>query len=396
MALQGQAAAAGGLTPGRYLRRAGAALLLLWALMAAWTVTVDPFGLFRLVEEPGFNQDKSDAGRLQSLLRLLKRDRGVVVLGSSRVAAFDRPLRERFPGEHSMAFHVPDLRAPELAELLEFIGNQAPPRRLFLALDFFAFNRASGVVAPQYARLDGLFWPDFVLRNLLSWDAFREAIRVVARSGDAAETTKQVAIQADRQAEVTGKEPPGKAVARFRDVVTRYFERHFYGGFRFDTAGAERVEQAIRRLTDAGTEVVLFIGPPHAALLATLRASGAWPAFELFQRHVAGFADSAGLPVWDFVAIDDHSGEAVGAGMQWYQDPSHYRPALAALLLARMAGDTGAPPLGLRLTPAGVDDLLAAQRAALTGYLEAHPDLVRLVEGGAADAGVPLSQPLLP
>ncbi len=394
MSVAGSEAARTALTPGRYLLRAGLALLSLWLLMAAWTLVSDPFGLFKLVESPGFNQAKSNNVRLQEALGFRRHEPAFVVLGSSRVSAFRVPLRQRF--DDTMTYQVPDVRCAELAGLLDYIRRTAPPRRLYLGLDFFAFNRASGIVPPQYARLDALFWPDYVLRNLLSWDAFREGIRVVARSGDSAATAKQADIQTDRSAADAGSEPPGKAEARFRDVVRRYFEPHFYGAYTFDTAGAARLEQAIRRLAAAGTEVVLFIGPPHVALLAALKASGTWPAFAAFQRHLAAFAADSGVALWNFVAVDERSGEAIGSGMHWYRDPSHYLGETARLLLARMAGDGAALPIGARFPGGDVEALLARQAADLDAYLAAHPALARLVEAAAADAGVALAVPLQP
>jgi hypothetical protein len=387
-------AAGTALRPGRYLLRAGLALLALWLLMAAWTLVSDPFGLFKLVESQGFNQAKSNNVRLQEALSFRRHEPAVVVLGSSRVSAFRVPLRQRF--DDTMTYQVPDVRCAELAGLLDYIRRTAPPRRLYLGLDFFAFNRASGIVAPQYARLDALFWPDYLLRNLLSWDAFREGIRVVARSGDGAAVAKQAGIQADRAEADAGSEAPGKAEARFRDVVAQYLKPHFYGAFRFDAAGAARLEAAIRRLAASGTEVVLFIGPPHVALLATLKASGTWPAFAAFQRHYAAFAEGSGLTLWNFVAVDALSGEAIGPGMHWYRDPSHYLGETARLLLARMAGDEAAVPIGARFPGGDVEALLARQAADLDAYLAAHPALARLVEGAAAEAGVALAVPLRP
>lgn len=382
------------LTPGRYLRRAGLALLSLWLLMAAWTLASDPFGLFELVEVEGFNQAKSNNIRLYEALTFRRRAPDVVMLGSSRVNAFRVPLRQRF--DHTMTYQVPDVRCDELADLVDYIRRTAPPRRLYLGLDFFAFNRASGAVAPQYARLDALFWPDYVLRNLLSWDAFREGIRVVARSGDAAATAKREDVQTERAQADAGSEPPGKAEARFRDVARHYLEPHFYGAYSFDAAGAARLEQAIRRLAAAGTEVVLFIGPPHVTLLATLKASGTWPAFAAFQRRVASFAADADLTLWNFVAVDEISGEAVGPGMHWYRDPSHYLPETATLLLARMADDAAALPIGARFPGGDVEALLARQQADLDAYLTAHPALAQMVESAAADAGIALAVPLRP
>jgi hypothetical protein len=373
--------------PGRYLRSLAAGALALWMAMGAWTLIVDPYGLFRLVEAEGFNRSKSDSYRIDQLLEYLERRPAVVMFGSSRIGAFAGPLREREAGD-AMAYALPALKAVELLPLLAFLEDQAPPRQLLLALDFFAFNGATTVPPPRYARLDRLFWPDFLFRNVLSWDVFREGIRVVARNLDQGALAAEV--QADQQQETLrqGTAPDTLVRRTFVNAVAAYLDRGYYGGYRFDADSADRLEALLGRMAAAGTEVRLFVNPPHVALLATIRLGGYWAAYETFHRRMVALAEAEGFELWDFSGVNPLSTEPVAGGMRWYSDPSHVKPAYARLMLARLAGEATDPAIGVRLTPGMLEAHLAAKRDALDAYLAEHPALVQLVREGFAQAGV--------
>jgi len=373
--------------PGRYLRRLAAGALALWVAMGTWTLVVDPYGLFRLVEAEGFNRSKSDSYRIDQLLEYLERRPALVLFGSSRVRAFAGPLREREGGD-AMVYALPALKAVELLPLLAFLQDQAPPRQVLLGLDFFAFNAATTVAPPQYARLDRLFWADFLFRNVLSWDVFREGVRAVARNLDQGALAAEV--QADQQQETLrqGTAPDRLVRSTFVKAVAAYLDRGYYGGYRFDAASADRLDAQLGRLSADGTVVRLFINPPHVALLATIRLGGHWPAYETFHRRLLALAEAKGFALWDFSGISPFSTEPVAGGMRWYTDPSHVKPAYARLMLDRLAGAESDPPVGVRLAPAMLEAHLAAKRAALDAYLAGHPELVRLVLDGFAQAGV--------
>ena len=379
--------------PGRYLRSLAAGALALWVAMGAWTLLVDPYGLFRLVEAEGFNQSKSDSYRIDQVLEYLERRPALVLFGSSRIGAFRDPLRAR-AGDSAMAYALPALKAIELLPLLEFLEDQAPPRQVLLALDFFAFNAATTVPPPRYARLDRLFWADFLFRNVLSWDVFREGIRVLARNLDQGALSAEA--RADEQQETLRQGTASDALVRrtFVNAVAAYLDRGYYGGYRFDAASADRLEALLGRMAAAGTEVRLFINPPHVALLATIRLGGYWAAYETFQRRLVALAEAQGFVLWDFSGLSPLSTEAVAGGMRWYTDPSHVKPAYARLRPARRGGGESNPPVGVRLASAMLEAHLAAKRAALDAYLAEHPELLRLVLDGFAQAGVvPVAAP---
>ena len=412
--------------PGRYLRSLAAGALALWVAMGAWTLLVDPYGLFRLVEAKGFNQSKSDSYRIDQVLEYLERRPALVLFGSSRIGAFRDPLRAR-AGDSAMAYALPALKAIELLPLLEFLEDQAPPRQVLLALDFFAFNAATTVPPPRYARLDRLFWADFLFRNVLSWDVFREGIRVLARNLDQGALSAEALADEQQETLRQGTAPDTLVRRTFVKAVAAYLDRGYYGGYRFDAASADRLEALLGRMAAtgteggvfinpphvallatpadrleallgrmaaAGTEVRLFINPPHVALLATIRVGGYWAAYETFQRRLVALAEAQGFALWDFSGVSPLSTEPVTGGMRWYTDPSHFKPAYARLMLARLAGEATDPPVGVRLASDMLEAHLAAKRAALDAYLAGHPELVRLVLDGFAQAGVvPVAAP---
>ena len=386
-----RARAAADAAPGQggYLRRMAAAAVALWALMAAWTLAVDPYGLFRLVEAEGFNRAKSDSFRIDQLLDYLERRPALVLFGSSRVRAFAVPLRER-DGEDALVYALPALKAIELLPLLAFLQERAPPRRVLIGLDFFAFNAAATVAPPQYARLDRLFWPDFLFRNVLSWDVFREGVRVVARNLDEGALAAEAEAESQQAALRAGTAPDRVVRTTYVNAVGFYLDRSYYGGYRFDAAAADGLQALLARLAEEGVGVQLFVNPPHVALLATIRLAGYWPAYEAFHRRLLVLAEAEGLELWDFAGVTPLSTEPVGGGMQWYTDPSHFKPAYARLMLARLDGEASDPSVGVRLRPDMLEAHLAARRQALDDHLARHPELVALVREGALQAGVEL------
>ena len=288
----------------RFWKRAATAALLFWTLVAIWNIVVDPYGVFGVYEAKGFNHVKTSNARLQLAIELLNDPPETLLLGSSRVGFFRDEIARL--GTKPSLYSLPDLRASEVGPLAAFFAENADLKSFYWGIDFFAFNAFARNDTPAYGRLDDLFWADFVLRNVLSWETAREALLVVERSGR------------PEEAGGGGFLPNDAMTKRFRATLRTYLGPRFYWGYRFDDGQIASIESSLEQLKRDGTSITLFIGPLHASLALTLQATGNWDNFERFKREMTAMASRLDLPLWDFSSFNSISMEPIGLQMRWY------------------------------------------------------------------------------
>lgn len=141
--------------------------------------------------------------------------------------------------------------------------------------------------------------------------------------------------------------------------------------------------------------LVLYTSPVHASLLATLDASGLWPAYEQWQRDLVEHLETyqaghstAQISFFDFSHINTITAEPIPAEsdaestMQWYVDPAHFRTEVGELMLATVAGHYETVPDDFSSLPttSNIEELLAQKRTALYRYLSDNPDMAAFAQ----------------
>lgn len=390
--------------------------------IAAFDGVVDPFGIHRFVDRPGFNRVKPaepDHRRMIKPYRMRAYHARGLVLGSSRA---EHGLDPEHPAWHPDARPVynaglPDANPYEMRRMFQHALACGDLRQAVIGLDFYTFNvhfanRPDFEERRLAVRADGrrIMPPaDEWLATFLSLDAMRWSVKTLRGQGGGS----SFLLANGRQA------PAARDISEFigaygRFVLTEY-EYVFYKWrqgthpFALDDADTgftylQELDRTLALATEAGVDLRLFISPFHARLAYALREEGLWEDFEAWKRRLAGMAERHGVPLWDFSGCNSITTEPVpprddlDTRMQGYRDASHYAQATGGMVLSRvLEGDTTDVPadFGIRLFTPMLDRYLARQRAALDVWASAHPAdaedqrlLVRLREGNRMTAVV--------
>jgi hypothetical protein len=141
----------------------------------------------------------------------------------------------------------------------------------------------------------------------------------------------------------------------------------------------------LRRATEHGIPVILYIHPYHADYLQMLYDVGLWSSFEAWKRVIVDAVkqtthDTPGdIRIFDFSGFDDFTTEVIPlpgnrqSEMRWYWEPGHYKSALGEQILATIFREN--PRFGRLLTPSNIESVLTdirEQRARFAGQREAR------------------------
>lgn len=371
---------------------------------------VDPLGIFRWVDRPGFNQVKPVEAEHRRLIKAYGirsgRPHGLI-LGSSRAEAGLDPRHPAWPDDARPAYNAafPDGNVYEMWRYLEHALALAEVRAVVIGLDFFAFNARFGN-RPDFseARLavntqgDHLPPPlDEPLGLLFSWDAVRKSVATL-HGQDGKPFLKRDGQQAGRDdAPVAYHGYRGLFLLSEQEYLRYKWKprpsREFV--LRDPATGAGPMDDFARILQLArrhGVRLHLFLSPDHARLAEGVWQSGLWPLYEGWRRELVRALEEEGaragaepFALWDFNTYGPAMREPVPAwddvasAMRWYGDASHYSTNTGnAILSTLFTGASDAPEVvGVRLDRATLEPHLASLRAGRAAYAEAHPEDVR-------------------
>jgi hypothetical protein len=383
----------------RYVVGMLAAMAALVALVAAFNLLVDPFGVWHVADIPGVNAERTRAsvGRFAKAHAVRMIQPRAVILGTSRTRIGLDPEHPGWTGGERPAYNLATgaLTMGEVRDFFELATREAPVKTAVVGLDLWMFDAArppNPEYDPQWMKAGGLIrdLPKLLLVNALqpSWETLvynrklatgRARLDVSQRyDGHGAWTPDRPfehrsAFIGENQAYLTvDLFPPPRKLFCLADPVSGQ-----------DTLAELRdlVEIARRR----HVKLTLFISPSHARESEVVRAAGLEPTFEQWKRGVTQIAADAGAPLWDFGGYNSITTEPVPpldrphARMAYYWESAHYKEVLGNMILDRISGrpNPAAPAdFGVRLTPADIEARLAADRAAREAYAKAQPDQV--------------------
>lgn len=369
----------------RQLRFAGFVALALVSVCLAVTLTMDPYGIFNLVEIKGLNQYRvaaSNAERQYQFLRLAVARPEIAIMGSSR-AALGLDPRNPVLAEGGLAANIA-ISGPNIHEvrvMLDHANAVAPLRRVVLALDFLMFN-AWRPDRPELARLEqrsGVF-PAYLLPEFfLSIDALTESWKT---------------MEAGKAAILLPRRPDGMMEAvRFPPVtwtswldgIGSYVEHSWTEGpdrcFGFvagDRDALAELAHIIAMARKNNIDLRIILSPVHVTLLEGLQDAGLGLAYDEWVRQVVGLAGTD-VPVWSFDMPSAITSEAIPRGdgsakpMAGYMDHTHYVPWVGTKALDKVfGGPTASDDFGEKLTADSVEGHLSRLRAALAAYAAAN------------------------
>lgn len=408
-----------------FLRTYALALFALLAGICALNVLVDPFGIYRIVLVPGFNDVKTGAGnhvRMAKAGAVRALRPRAIVLGNSR-AEFG--INPDHPGWRAQPVYNLGISGANIYEILRYFEHANRIQHIeqaLLMLDFNQFN-AYWENAPDFAegRLsegpDGSERPFYAAYDLvpsaLSIDALSESFSTVWRSAMRKTTTYLANGQRDWHDDLLFR----TAIERFGSYENLFSVEEdgllsnrsrarrppYVESFRnANTDVFETFRRLIREAIRSKVDLRLAIGPSHGRYFETYRLSGSWPLWEEWKRElvraVEEEAEKAGVkpfPLWDFSGFDQYTTEPVPdaadktAHMRWYFESSHYTTELGDMVQDRVFGvrvPSRAEPsdFGVLLTSANIDAHLARIRKLNRWFRNAQPAVARELQNAAS------------
>ncbi|OYO27859.1 hypothetical protein [Janthinobacterium sp. PC23-8] len=335
----------------------------------ALVVIVDPYGLYKVVDRPGFNAVKPGLSRYQvqikqaHALRLRPR---VVILGNSRAEIGFDPAAPALAGARGAVYNLA-IPGTGLAtanhQLGQLLAAGVKPETVILGVEFMDFLALKSPSRPSAKPAGALDWQ-------APWQF--DALFSLASVKDALQTLR---IEHDAQAATLspdGFNPLREYAAHVRnDGYHKMFEQRARENAatltRKSTTSLDAADFTLLRtlLTQASASdasVKLVIYPYHAQWLAMLEAAGFWPLFEQWKaqlvREIASIQAShpgASIALHDFSGYGPYNCERIPAASErdaatrWYWEAGHFKKELGDVVLERLLSPASVPPLGLRL-----------------------------------------------
>jgi hypothetical protein len=396
------------ITPRRFttlLLATGAAVILGCGLFNA---VVDPYGLFRWVEQPGFNAIKPRATQASTAFKFRVIDFTLpqtLLLGNSRVemgwdpellpsASSGRVANVALPGQGlgsmvGMADHAWARSAPSTLVIgVEFFdcleGGQAPPPHAQSASPW------SVLVSGPTGRIEriGAF-----AGASLSLDTTVDSLQTLLsqRNPYAAHLRRDGFQPARDYGRMQAIEGPRKLFVQ-RDQENAKMRMNGPKTIRYTNGQLSECFAALDRLlADAQTRgqiVYLATCPYHARLLELIVNAGLWQAYEEWKAVLTELVASrrqGGLKVQlrDFAAYHAYATEPIpGPGQnkpvpQWYWESGHFRRELGARMLDVIFGKQPADELfGAELVPDSLAKHMDSVRASRLRFAKTQPQVV--------------------
>lgn len=357
---------------------------------------VDPFGLHRWIDVPGFNAEKvavPDHRRLtKAYLIRQTRPRGLI-LGTSQADAALDPGHPGWPDSARPVFNagLPYANAYEMLRYFQHAIACGEVQEAVVGLDLVSFNAFLGnqedFSETRLAVNSEGQWQrppvDEMLALLLSLDGTRLSVETVRRQGEAAPSN------ADCHARFLVTE------AEYAHFMWRHGPQHTYSLGDGTPAHSyfDEYRQLLMIAREHHVKLRVFFSPIHARLLETFRALGWWSVLEDWKRTLCAITDEVNAlspdapscELWDFAdytAVTTESLPKAGEDdtvMKGYADPAHYSLETGNLVLDRLF-NTRRPGIlmphafGFLLNGANLEAHLAAVRESGEVYRSSHAD----------------------
>jgi hypothetical protein len=402
----------------RYLFTWFLATALILLAVAAINLAVDPYGIFRLVDQPGFNSVKPAAashGAMSKAYQVLRVQPKTLILGNSRAEVGLDPNHPAWPQSARPVYNaaLPGTgTATSLLYLKHVLAAAAgdptkQPTLVLWGVDFMDFlTDPTKHTPPRTAHADNA--ESMRLMTAPSSTRMRQQLR------DYAESTLTLGALVDSLTTLANQRNPyavdltPQGFYPMNDYLKITADEGYWAVFRqrdqantiaylrrpksiLDATGETSAQlndlkEVVRLCRQHGITLQLFTYPYQAHLLEIFRITGQWPVFENWKitlvQLLADEAASSNKPTyafWDFSSINTFTTEDIPAKgdrkarMRWYWEAGHFKSALGDLMLDRMFDQTEQPvDFGVHLTPGSVAVHNASVQAQEQVYRNTH------------------------
>lgn len=341
----------------RFLLALCACLALGVLASIALVVIVDPYGLYGVVDRPGFNAVKPGLSRYQVQIKqahALRLRPQVLILGNSRAEIGFDPAAPAFAAAHGAVYNlaIPGTGLGTSShQLTQLLDAGVKPTAVIVGVEFMDFLALKSPSASTAKPGAAPFWQFDALFSLAS---VKDAIHTLRIQHDAEAATLSADgfnplrdygthVRNDGYHKMFTQRARENAATLKRKSVTALTQEDF-------TLLRALLVQAAG--SDAAVKLVIY--PYHAQWLAMLEAAGLWPLFEQWKaqlvREIAGVKAShpgASISLHDFSGFGPYNCERIPAASErqiatrWYWEAGHFKKALGDVVLERLLSQPG-------------------------------------------------------
>jgi hypothetical protein len=395
-----------------WLSLTGASLFL----VAGINFVVDPYGIFRFVDQTGFNHIKPTAGAhgaMSKAYQVLKVKPNALILGNSRAEVGLNPESSVWPEVIRPVYNLalPGTGTRTSLQYLQHVleaQKDHPPKVIVWGIDFMDF------LVANREKPEKVHWQDTNSRLLTFMDGSKNPTRIFKQLRDYAEATFTLNALLDSIETIrtqNDRHTPDLTVFGFnpmRDYIQITSDEGYWAIFRqkdienikaysrrpksiFDASGAssaalDDLRRVIKLCREHETDLRLVTYPYHAHLLKIIELTGHWSAFEDWKRAIVHItyteavnANLKPIPLWDFGLYNEYSQSAIPdkgdkkTANPWYWEAGHYKQELGSQMLAQIFDrQFNEPSLGIPLHPMNLETVITEQRALSRVYRQRH------------------------
>ena len=372
--------------PGRFLGKCIIAIVTLSAAAALLNFVMDPYLIFGMPRNVGFNARKPAMEKQAYLIKtydVIRAHPRTVLLGGSSVGVGLNAESPVWPDQLRPVYNLGLPGGTPLAayRYLQHLTAEDSPKLVVLGVDFRDIVQLDKT--PEYdshliVNRDGSRNPALarqhlydLLRASLSLDTALDSIdslsgNLAGDSSDIQQGGLDYRIYRDLPSEV-GSLP----IVALSDFGSSFR----YSRAKVDMTPLEHVRAILNLCRERRIDAILVIDPSHVDEQEIFDLEGKWPVLEDWKRRVtqlvAEYARSGmHIELWDFYGYNAYSTEPVPAGghvLQWFIDQEHYTHALGDIVLRRIFEGTDGS-FGVRLTPENIETRLKEVRSAQASY----------------------------
>jgi hypothetical protein len=340
--------------------------------VAAFSLVVDPYGVFGTTPIAGLTTAKTLSDHVTKPYVVLRGDYDSLIVGSSRARDIFCPdLTALYPGQDIRCYNGGMAHADfsMARRLLVHANTVTPLKRAIIALDFFGFNTGytpfdktdAERFLGQPGRLPGGLFSD-VCRLLFSRDALAKGLETIANSRPPAPSAgPDIACAATPAAAAASHNP----FVGFYPAVLQFYQNYAFTNPRTGASSLEDLRMLLRYCRDRDMETFVLINPFHAVLYDVLREAGLWETYLQWRQAVIALTAEVNargpgprIALWDFSGYNPVTTEPVLTDqglrheLDYFADSFHYKRTVGNCMLRRMlAGEDVIAGFGRELGP---------------------------------------------
>ncbi len=371
-------------------------IIFLVITVGLFNFIVDPYGLYRVVDVKGFNQQKEGVRtsiRYVKALEIALIKPKTIIMGSSRVHDGVNPNSIKLENYHPVYNYGFEMaRIKEIKYYLQHAIKNSEVKNLIFGIDFFMFNK--------FERLNSTFDSEIVKKDVTFIDVYFKPLLSMSSVLNSYRSIKSSVAYPERREFLSNGYRPGKHVFY---GLKDYGKLHNYTNWTFLSSKSSATLYYSKMATDEETfqdfeeilkickvnniNVKLYISPAHANLDGEgLLAAGLYKELEDWKRSISSITSDFEVPLYDFSGYNLVTTEEVITPMNNYWDSSHFKEKIGDIILDRVLNVDNKHNFGVLISPSNIESHLMQIRRDQKKYQASNVEVIKNLRGMFKDA----------